>query len=78
MRHSGSAVPGGLVTVTAAARGEGDRIEVTDRSGDRVPVLKPACFELSVHPMKVCLESSTSAKPSWRRWISNRPANRTE
>jgi hypothetical protein len=42
VRHSGSAVPGGLVTVTAADCGEGARIEVTDRSGDSVPVLHPA------------------------------------
>jgi anti-sigma regulatory factor (Ser/Thr protein kinase) len=44
LRHSGSAVPGGLVTVTVtvAACGEGVRIEVTERSGDGVPVLKPA------------------------------------
>jgi len=40
LRHSGSAVPGGLVTV--AACGEGVRIEVTVRSGDGVPVLKHA------------------------------------
>jgi two-component sensor histidine kinase len=42
LRHSGSAVPGGLVTVTVAACGEGVRIEVTERSGDGVPVLKIA------------------------------------
>ncbi len=42
LRHSGSAVPGGLVTVTVTACGEGVRIEVTERSGDGVPVLKPA------------------------------------
>jgi hypothetical protein len=132
VRHSGSAVPGGLVTVTVAARGEGARIEVTDRSGDSVPVLHPAdgggeaegsrgcgswtrwpragvtsggsgargssyrtadispCLwtgrgkvpaarqlAAPVHPMKVSLESSASARSSWRRrWISNRPANR--
>lgn len=40
--HSGSAVPGGLVTVTVAAGAEGVRVEVTDRSGDGVPVLRPA------------------------------------
>jgi len=40
--HSGSAVPGGLVTVTVAAGAEGVRVEVTDRSGDGVPVLQPA------------------------------------
>jgi anti-sigma regulatory factor (Ser/Thr protein kinase) len=42
VRHSGSAAPGGLVMVTVAACGEGVRIEVTDRSGDGVPVLHPA------------------------------------
>jgi anti-sigma regulatory factor (Ser/Thr protein kinase) len=42
VRHSGSAVPGGLVTVTVAAGGGGVRVEVTDRSGDGVPVLLPA------------------------------------
>jgi anti-sigma regulatory factor (Ser/Thr protein kinase) len=41
VQHSGSAVPGGLVTVTVAACGEGVRVEVTDRSGDGVPVLLP-------------------------------------
>jgi anti-sigma regulatory factor (Ser/Thr protein kinase) len=39
--HSGSAVPGGLVTVTVATCDEGVRVEVTDRSGNGVPVLKP-------------------------------------
>jgi anti-sigma regulatory factor (Ser/Thr protein kinase) len=42
VRHGGSAVPGGLVTVTVAACSKGVRIEVTERSGDGVPVLKPA------------------------------------
>jgi anti-sigma regulatory factor (Ser/Thr protein kinase) len=42
VRHSGSAVPGGLMTVTVAACGEGVRVEVTDHSGDGVPVLHPA------------------------------------
>jgi anti-sigma regulatory factor (Ser/Thr protein kinase) len=41
VRHGGSAVPGGLVTVTVAVCGEVVRIEVTERSGDGVPVLKP-------------------------------------
>jgi anti-sigma regulatory factor (Ser/Thr protein kinase) len=39
VRHSGSAVPGGVVTVTAAAGDEFVRVEVTDRCGDGVPVL---------------------------------------
>jgi anti-sigma regulatory factor (Ser/Thr protein kinase) len=39
VRHGGSAGPGGLVTVTVAACGEAVRIEVTERSGDGVPVL---------------------------------------
>jgi hypothetical protein len=39
VRHSGSAVPGGVVTVTVAVGGGGVRVEVTDRSGDGAPVL---------------------------------------
>lgn len=39
VRHSGSAVPGGVVTVTVAIAGEVVRVEVTDRCGDGVPVL---------------------------------------
>jgi anti-sigma regulatory factor (Ser/Thr protein kinase) len=42
VRHSGSAVPGGLVTVTVAACDEAVRVEVTDCSGSGVPVLTPA------------------------------------
>ena len=44
VRHSGSAVPGGLVTVavTVAAGGAGVRVEVTDCSGESTPVLLPA------------------------------------
>lgn len=42
VRHSGSAVPGGEVTVTVATGPETVRVEVTDRSGDGVPVLPPA------------------------------------
>jgi anti-sigma regulatory factor (Ser/Thr protein kinase) len=42
VRHSGSAIPGGLVTVAVAVGGGGVRVEVTDRSGDGVPVLPPA------------------------------------
>jgi anti-sigma regulatory factor (Ser/Thr protein kinase) len=42
VRHSGSAVPGGFVTVTVAAGDDGVRVEVTDRSGDGVPVLQSA------------------------------------
>jgi anti-sigma regulatory factor (Ser/Thr protein kinase) len=44
VRHSGSAVPGGLVTVAVAAGGGGVRVEVTDRSGDGAPVQSPAAF----------------------------------
>jgi anti-sigma regulatory factor (Ser/Thr protein kinase) len=40
--HSGSAVPGGTVTVTVAASECGIRVEVTDRSGTGTPVLLPA------------------------------------
>jgi anti-sigma regulatory factor (Ser/Thr protein kinase) len=39
VRHSGSAVPGGIVTVTVAADDDCVRVEVTDRSGDGVSVL---------------------------------------
>ena len=42
VRHSGSAVPGGIVTVTVAAGDEVVRVEVTDRVGDGVPVLPSA------------------------------------
>ena len=44
VRHSGSAVPGGLVTVTVAAGNGGVRVEVTDRSGESAPVPLPAAF----------------------------------
>jgi hypothetical protein len=37
VRHSGSAVPGGVVTVTVAAGDEVVRVEVTDRCGERRP-----------------------------------------
>jgi anti-sigma regulatory factor (Ser/Thr protein kinase) len=42
VRHSGSAVPGGVVTVTVAAGAGIVRVEVTDRIGDGVPVLPSA------------------------------------
>jgi anti-sigma regulatory factor (Ser/Thr protein kinase) len=42
VEHSGSAVAGGVVTVTVAAGDKVVRVEVTDRSGDGVPVLRPA------------------------------------
>jgi len=42
VRHSGSAAPGGVVTVTVAAGDEVVRVEVTDRCGDGVPVLPSA------------------------------------
>jgi anti-sigma regulatory factor (Ser/Thr protein kinase) len=42
VRHSGSAVPGGQVTVTVAAGGRDVRVAVTDRSADGVPVLLSA------------------------------------
>ena len=42
VRHSGSAVPGGVVTVTVAADGESVWVEVTDRCGDGVPILPSA------------------------------------
>ena len=44
VRHSGSAVPGGLVTVAVTADAGGVRVEVTDRSGSGAPVLSPAAF----------------------------------
>jgi anti-sigma regulatory factor (Ser/Thr protein kinase) len=44
VRHSGSAVPGGLVTVAVTAGGEAVRVEVTDRSGGGAPALSPAAF----------------------------------
>jgi len=42
VRHSGSAVPGGFVTVAVAVGKAGIRVEVTDRCGDGAPVLLPA------------------------------------
>jgi anti-sigma regulatory factor (Ser/Thr protein kinase) len=39
VRHSGSAVPGGRVTVTVWVAGDGARVEVNDRSGSSVPML---------------------------------------
>jgi serine/threonine-protein kinase RsbW len=42
VRHSGSAVPGSLVKVVVAAGDQAIRVEVTDRCGDRIPVLRPA------------------------------------
>lgn len=42
VRHSGSAVPGGIVTVTVAVGDEIVRVEVTDRVGDGVPILPSA------------------------------------
>ena len=42
VRHGGSGVPGGLVTVTVAVAGGSVRVEVTDRGGDGSPVLRPA------------------------------------
>jgi anti-sigma regulatory factor (Ser/Thr protein kinase) len=42
VRHSGSTVPGGVVTVTVAAGDEFVRVEVTDRCGEGVPVLPSA------------------------------------
>jgi anti-sigma regulatory factor (Ser/Thr protein kinase) len=44
VRHSGSAVPGGLVTVAVVVGGGGVRVEVTDRSGGGAPVLPLAAF----------------------------------
>lgn len=41
LEHSGSAVAGGVVTVTVAAGEKVVRVEVTDTSGDGVPVLPP-------------------------------------
>jgi anti-sigma regulatory factor (Ser/Thr protein kinase) len=40
--HSGPAVAGGGVTVTVAAGDKVVQVEVTGRSGDGVPVLRPA------------------------------------
>jgi anti-sigma regulatory factor (Ser/Thr protein kinase) len=41
VRHSGSAVAGGQVTVTVSAGGYGVRVAVAERSGPGVPVLVP-------------------------------------
>jgi len=42
VRHSGSAVLGGDVTVAVTVGGGGVRVEVTDRSGEGAPVLASA------------------------------------
>jgi anti-sigma regulatory factor (Ser/Thr protein kinase) len=41
LRHGRSGAPGGSVTVTVTAGGGIVRVEVTDRSGAGVPVLRP-------------------------------------
>jgi anti-sigma regulatory factor (Ser/Thr protein kinase) len=41
VRHSGSRLPGQVITITAAASGDAVVIEVTDRSGSTVPALLP-------------------------------------
>jgi anti-sigma regulatory factor (Ser/Thr protein kinase) len=43
--HSGSAVPGGVVTVAVAVGEDSVRVEVTDRSGAGAPVLLPAAAD---------------------------------
>lgn len=45
VRHSGSRLPGQVVTVTIASAGGVIRVEVTDRSGPAVPVLRPSHAE---------------------------------
>jgi anti-sigma regulatory factor (Ser/Thr protein kinase) len=42
VQHSGSAVPGGVVTVTVVAGEKVVRVEVTDRIGDGLPFLPSA------------------------------------
>ena len=42
VRHSGSSVPGETVTVAVMAEDGVVRVEVTDRSGSGLPVLRPA------------------------------------
>jgi anti-sigma regulatory factor (Ser/Thr protein kinase) len=42
VRHSGSGLPGQTVTVTVLREGEVVRVEVIDRSGATVPVLRAA------------------------------------
>jgi anti-sigma regulatory factor (Ser/Thr protein kinase) len=42
VEHSGSAVSGGMVTVTVAAGDKVVRVEATDSGGDGAPVLPPA------------------------------------
>jgi anti-sigma regulatory factor (Ser/Thr protein kinase) len=41
VRYSGSAAPGGLLTVTVTVARQGVRVEVTERSGDGSPALRP-------------------------------------
>ena len=45
VRHSGSGLPGQTVTVTVCSEGGIIRVEVIDRSGPTVPVLKPGDVE---------------------------------
>ena len=45
VRHGGSAVPGGLVTVTVMTRGEDVRVEVADCGAGAVPVPGPAACD---------------------------------
>ena len=58
VRHSGSAVPGGIVTVTVTAGGRAVRVEVTDRGGDGAPVLRPVAG--AAEGSRGCV--------LWRRW----------
>ena len=59
VRHSGSAVPGGLVTVAVAVGAGGVRVEVTDRSGDGAPALPPAVFA----------DNDAEGRRGWGSWM---------
>jgi anti-sigma regulatory factor (Ser/Thr protein kinase) len=65
--HSGSAVAGGEVTVTVAARGERVRVEVADRCGDGVPVLLPAADREAEGSRGILLVDALAARWGYER-----------
>ncbi len=79
VRHSGSGVPGGMVTVAVTAGGDVVRVEVTDRSGPGVPQLHPAGFDAE-GGRGLGLVAGLAERWGWRRrggrtvtWFELRP-----
>ena len=66
LRHSGSGVAGQTVTVTVTARAGAVRVEVADRSGPRVPELRPA-GEDSEDGRGLGLVARLATRWGWRR-----------